>query len=109
MYIPGQPLLLQGCVSRSFPVHSLPPNNACVFARFLSCVPPPQVTEQVSHALHAPHEQFTVHGKLKSKIQGYNISNHRIKSMHLPGQPLLLQSCDSKSDPVHSLPPNNAS
>ena len=100
--IPGQPLLLQVCCSLSSPVHSLPPNNACcVIDLFLPCVPPPQVTEQVSHALHWPHVQCTV----KFLSQGLN----QYWCMYsIPGQPLLLQVCCSPSSPVHSLPPNIA-
>ena len=58
--LPGQPLVLQFCVSVSFPIQSVPLNKAgCVIVRFLSWVPPPHVTEQVSHALHTPQVQLT--------------------------------------------------
>ena len=60
-FLPGQPLLLQDCVSWLSPVHSLPPNNATwSILLCLSCVPPPQVTEHVSHELQCTHVQFTV-------------------------------------------------
>ena len=68
--IPGQPLLLQVCCSWSSPEHSLPPYKACcVIDLFLPCVPPPHVTEHVSHALHWPHVQFTE--QLRSKGLNY--------------------------------------
>ena len=58
--LPGQPLVLQFCVSVSFPIQSVPLNKGgCVIVRFLSWVPPPHVTEQVSHALHTPQVQLT--------------------------------------------------
>ena len=58
--LPGQPLLLQDSVSVSFPTQSVPLFRAgWVIVLFLSCVPPPHVTEQVSHALHVPQTQST--------------------------------------------------
>ena len=78
--IPGQPLLLQVCCSLSSPPHSLPPNNGCcVIDLYLPWEPPPQVTEQVSHALHSPQVQFTV--KFGSNI--YASSNTDVCNLHL--------------------------
>ena len=61
--LPGQGKSLQGCVPFSFPTQSAPPCWAAALVLFLSWVPPPQLTEQVSHAPHVCQVQSTMDTK----------------------------------------------
>ena len=61
----------QGCVSVSFPAQSVPPCWAATFVLFLSWVPLPQFTEQVSHVPHVCQVQSTMDPKKHCSTPSY--------------------------------------
>ena len=113
--LPGQDWLLHIWDSTMWCdlLHWEPPCSAfCSTRRNLSWVPPPQVTEQSTHALHVDNWQLTetfclislVYFKPKARI--ISALDKIWKNMHyLPGQLCVLQTAISVLFPVHMAPP----
>lgn len=59
VYIPGQGCSLHFLDSSECPIHVSPPCRGKLHSRVRFCMPPPQVTEQLSHPFHVFHEPST--------------------------------------------------
>lgn len=76
VYIPGQGCSLHFLDSSECPIHVSPPCRGKLHSRVRFCMPPPQVTEQLSHPFHVFHEPSTKMTRWIMQIDRERDHNH---------------------------------